>query len=76
MGRSPAARDAGLRTPSQLHPVGPGKTGAHNVPKDRAVRLRGIWAFNHYDKSNKYKVDKDFSSARVGDYDGLVILVR
>jgi protease I len=32
-----------------------------------------IQAFNHYDKSNTYKVDKDFSSARVGDYDGLVI---
>ena len=32
-----------------------------------------IQAFNHYDKSNTYKVDKDFSTARVGDYDGLVI---
>src|SRR4029453_9762719 len=36
-GRSPA-RDAGLRTPNQLHPVGPGNAGAHNVPQDRAIQ--------------------------------------
>jgi protease I len=32
-----------------------------------------IQAFNHYDKSNRYKVDKAVSSARIQDYDGLVI---
>jgi hypothetical protein len=37
MGRSPA-RDAGLRTPNQLHPVGPGNAGAHNVLQDRAIQ--------------------------------------
>ena len=36
VGRSPA-RDAGLRTPNQLHLVGPGNAGAHNVWQDRAV---------------------------------------
>src|SRR5690242_16678161 len=32
-----------------------------------------IQAFDHYDKSKTYKVDKTFSSARIDDYDGLVI---
>ena len=42
-------------------------------PELISIKSGEIQAFNHYDKSNTYKVDKDFSSARVDDYDGLVI---
>ena len=46
---------------------------AGGEPELISMKTGEIQAFNHYDKSNTYKVDKDFSSARVGDYDGLVI---
>ena len=46
---------------------------AGGEPELLSIEGGEIQAFNHYDKSNTYKVDKDFSSARVGDYDGLVI---
>ncbi|MFL5938163.1 MAG: type 1 glutamine amidotransferase domain-containing protein [Gaiellaceae bacterium] len=46
---------------------------AGGQPELISMETGEIQAFNHYDKSNTYKVDKDFSSARVGDYDGLVI---
>jgi protease I len=46
---------------------------AGGTPELLSIQDGEIQAFNHYDKSNTYKVDKDFSSARVGDYDGLVI---
>jgi protease I len=46
---------------------------AGGQPELISIETGEIQAFNHYDKSNKYKVDKDFSSARVADYDGLVI---
>jgi protease I len=46
---------------------------AGGEPELISMETGEIQAFNHYDKSNTYKVDKDFSSARVGDYDGLVI---
>ena len=46
---------------------------AGGQPELVSIETGEIQAFNHYDKSNKYKVDKDFSSARVDDYDGLVI---
>jgi deglycase len=42
-------------------------------PELVSIETGEIQAFNHYDKSNKYKVDKDLSSARVDGYDGLVI---
>ena len=42
-------------------------------PELVSIETGEIQAFNHYDKSNKYKVDKDVSSARVDQYDGLVI---
>ena len=38
-----------------------------------SIKSGEIVAFNHYDKSNKFKVDKEISSARMDDYDGLVI---
>jgi len=38
-----------------------------------SIKSGEIQAFNHYDKSNTYKVDKEISSARMDDYDGLVI---
>jgi protease I len=38
-----------------------------------SIKSGEIQAFNHYDKSNKFKVDKEISSARIDDYDGLVI---
>ena len=38
-----------------------------------SIKSGEIQAFNHYDKSKKYKVDKEISSARIDDYDGLVI---
>ena len=46
---------------------------AGGEPELISMKMGEIQAFNHYDKSNTYRVDKDFSSARVGDYDGLVI---
>jgi len=46
---------------------------AGGQPELVSIETGEIQAFNHYDKSNTYKVDKDFSSARVDDYDGLVI---
>jgi protease I len=42
-------------------------------PELLSIKSGEIQAFNHYDKSNKYKVDKEISSARMDDYDGLVI---
>src|ERR1044071_6584703 len=46
---------------------------AGGTPELISIETGEIQAFNHYDKSNTYKVDKDFSTARVTDYDGLVI---
>jgi deglycase len=46
---------------------------AGGTPELISMETGEIQAFNHYDKSKTYKVDKDFSSARVNDYDGLVI---
>ena len=46
---------------------------AGGQPELVSIETGEIQAFNHYDKSKTYKVDKDFSSARVDDYDGLVI---
>ena len=46
---------------------------AGGEPELISMETGEIQAFNHYDKSNTYKVDRDFSSARVDDYDGLVI---
>ena len=46
---------------------------AGGQPELISIETGEIQAFNHYDKSKRYKVDKDFSSARVDDYDGLVI---
>jgi protease I len=43
------------------------------TPELISMETGEIQAFNHYDKSKTYKVDKDFSSARVDDYDGLMI---
>ena len=46
---------------------------AGGTPELISLKTGEIQAFNHYDKSRTYKVDKDFSSARVDDYDGLMI---
>ncbi len=46
---------------------------AGGQPELVSIETGEIQAFNHYDKSKTYKVDKDFSSARVDDYDGLMI---
>ena len=46
---------------------------AGGTPQLISLKTGEIQAFNHYDKSKAYKVDKDFSSARVDDYDGLMI---
>jgi len=46
---------------------------AGGTPELLSIKSGEIQAFNHYDKSNRYKVDKEISSARVDDYDGLVI---
>jgi protease I len=46
---------------------------AGGTPELISIETGEIQAFNHYDKSKTYKVDKDFSSARVDDYDGLMI---
>jgi len=42
-------------------------------PELISIKSGEIQAFNHYDKSKTYKVDKEISSARMDDYDGLVI---
>jgi protease I len=42
-------------------------------PELLSIESGEIQAFNHYDKSKKYKVDTVISSARVNDYDGLVL---
>ena len=42
-------------------------------PELISIKSGEIQAFNHYDKSKTYKVDKEISSARTDDYDGLVI---
>ncbi len=42
-------------------------------PELLSIKSGEIQAFNHYDKSKTYKVDKEISSARMDDYDGLVI---
>jgi protease I len=46
---------------------------AGGQPDLLSIKSGEIQAFNHYDKSNKFKVDKEISSARIDDYDGLVI---
>jgi deglycase len=46
---------------------------AGGQPELLSIKEGEIQAFNHYDKSNTYKVDKLVSSARVDDYDGLVL---
>ena len=46
---------------------------AGGQPELISMETGEIQAFNHYDKSQTYKVDTDFSSARIDDYDGLVI---
>ena len=46
---------------------------AGGKPELISIETGEIQAFNHYDKSKTYKVDKDFSSARMDDYDGLVL---
>jgi len=46
---------------------------AGGTPELISLETGEIQAFNHYDKSKTYKVDRDFSSARADAYDGLVI---
>jgi protease I len=46
---------------------------AGGQPDLLSIKSGEIQAFNHYDKSNKFKVDKEISSARIADYDGLII---
>src|SRR5437762_726432 len=46
---------------------------AGGTPELLSIEEGEIQAFNHYDKSKTYKVDKEVSSARIDDYDGLVI---
>ena len=46
---------------------------AGGEPELISIKSGEIQAFNHYDKSKTYKVDKEISSARMDDYDGLVI---
>ena len=46
---------------------------AGGTPELLSIEDGEIQAFNHFDKSKTYKVDKEVSSARIGDYDGLVI---
>jgi len=43
------------------------------APELLSIKSGEIQAFEHYDKSKTYKVDKEISSARMDDYDGLVI---
>src|SRR4051812_13453665 len=46
---------------------------AGGQPELLSIKEGEIQAFNHDEKSNTYKVDKLVSSARVDDYDGLVL---
>jgi protease I len=46
---------------------------AGGEPELLSIQSGEIQAFNHYDKSNKYPVDKEVSAARVDEYDGLVL---
>jgi protease I len=46
---------------------------AGGEPELLSIKSGEIQAFNHYDKSKKYPVDKEISSARMQDYDGLVL---
>jgi protease I len=46
---------------------------AGGEPELLSIKSGEIQAFNHYDKSKTYKVDKEISSAPMDDYDGLVI---
>ena len=46
---------------------------AGGAPELLSIKSGEIQAFEHYDKSKTYKVDKEISSARMDDYDGLVI---
>ncbi len=46
---------------------------AGGKPELLSLESGEIQAFNHFDKSKTYKVDKEVSSARIDDYDGLVI---
>ena len=42
-------------------------------PELVSIKSGEIQAFNHYDKSKKYKVDKSVKQAKADDYDGLVL---
>jgi len=46
---------------------------AGGTPELLSIESGEIQAFKHYDKSKTYKVDKKVSSAKIDDYDGLVI---
>jgi protease I len=46
---------------------------AGGEPELLSIDKGEIQAFNHYDKSKKYSVDREVSSASVDDYDGLVL---
>jgi deglycase len=46
---------------------------AGGEPELLSIESGEIQAFQHYDKSKTYPVDKEISSARVDGYDGLVI---
>ena len=47
--------------------------GAGGEPELLSIESGEIQAFNHYDKSKTYKVDKEVAAARMDDYDGLVL---
>jgi deglycase len=47
------------------------KAGAQ--PELLSIEDGEIQGFNHYDKADKFKVDKQLSAARMDDYDGLVL---
>ena len=46
---------------------------AGGKPELLSIESGEIQAFHHYDKSKTYKVDKEVASARMDDYDGLVL---
>jgi len=46
---------------------------AGGTPELLSIQDGEIEAFNHYDRSKAYPVDKQVSEARVDDYDGLVL---
>jgi protease I len=46
---------------------------AGGEPELLSIKSGEIQAFNHYDTSKTYKVDKEISSTPMDDYDGLVI---